>query len=91
MKIIGMAEVSYNSRYICEVSHQELEKFMNLYYNKMQTLKCGEEVDLGKGYDFYHDTKCALEKTREFIESNGKVINAIINGVKLMATEDAEP
>ena len=49
MKVI--AKIS-EGQYICEVSHDELEKFMNQYYGKMGRLSVGQEVSLGKGYDF---------------------------------------
>lgn len=71
--------------YICEVTHDELEKFMNLYYGKLSTIKVGDGIDLSKGYDFYKDTTAALEKTKAFIDSNKKVIEAIFSGINTMA------
>ena len=49
MKVI--AKVS-ESRYLCEVSHDELEKFFNKYYGNLPKLNVGQEVDLGQGYNF---------------------------------------
>ena len=49
MKVIAKAT---DSRYICEVSHEELEKFFSQYYGKMEKLSVGQEVNLGQGYDF---------------------------------------
>lgn len=84
MKVIGKIE---NKQYICEVSHRELEKLLNLYYNKMEELKVGDEIDLGKGYDFMNETKEALSITKKFIDGNKKVIESIFNGINVMNEE----
>jgi len=42
MKIIGTVS---NKTYICEVTHTELEKFMNLYYDNLKTLKVGDKLE----------------------------------------------
>ena len=81
MKIIGIIE---RDRYICEVSHSEIEKHMGLYYGNMKTPTVGDVIDLGKGYDFAADVKSAMKKTSEFIESNKKIITAILNGVSVV-------
>lgn len=49
MKVIAKAN---DSKYICEVSHEELEKFMNQYYGKIEKLSVGQEVNLGQGHNF---------------------------------------
>jgi predicted component of type VI protein secretion system len=49
VKVIAKAS---DSKYICEVSHDELEKFMNQYYGNMKRLEVGDDVNLGQGYDF---------------------------------------
>ena len=49
MKVIAKAS---ESKYLCEVSHDELEKFLNQYYGKLGKLSVGQEVDLGQGYNF---------------------------------------
>lgn len=49
MKVIARAN---QSTYICSVSHDELEKFMGMYYGKLERLEVGEELNLGLGYDF---------------------------------------
>lgn len=74
MKVIGKTQDGY----IAEISHHEIEKFLNLYYNKLGKLSLNEEIDLGKGYDFYHASQAALTETRSFIEKNGKIIQGII-------------
>ena len=80
MKIIGMGS---GKTYICEVSHTEIEKFLNLYYGKMKHMKPGDDVDLGKGYQFHHDTMNALRKTDEFLQANKDVVSAITSGISI--------
>lgn len=87
MRVLGNIK---SDIYICEVSHKEIEKFLNQYYNKMSYLKTGDEIDLGKGYNFKQDTAAALVKTREFIEANKTIIESIINGITVMAREESE-
>lgn len=81
MKVIGKTEHDY----ICEVSHHELEKFMNLYYNKLNKLKIGDQLDLATGYDFETKTLNALKKTEDFISANKEVVEAILNGISVIA------
>ena len=90
MKIIGIAGDRYDSEYVCTVSHKEIEKFLDLYYNKMEKPKVGDEIDLGKGHDFYQQTQNALKKTQEFLESNAAVVNAIISGIKVLSIDHEE-
>ena len=80
MKIIGTGS---GDTYICEVSHTEIEKFLNLYYGKMKHMKPGDDVDLGKGYQFHHDTMNALRKTDEFLQANKDVVSAITSGISI--------
>jgi len=49
VKVIAKAS---DSKYICEVSHEELEKFLGQYYGNMRRLEVGQELNLGQGYDF---------------------------------------
>lgn len=72
-----------NSTYICEVDHTELEKYFNLYFNKLKNLDVGEDVDLAKGYDYSGEICSALESTRDFISSNKKIVEAILNGLSI--------
>lgn len=76
MKVIGIVE---NDRYICEISHSEIEKFLDLYYGNKKNLYVGEEVNLGKGYDWYSKTQHALEKTEKFFQTNAETIDVITN------------
>ena len=85
MKVIA---IKRDRGYVCEVSHSELEKFLGLYYGKLDSLKEGDSIDLSKGFDFHHATLSALKKTQEFIESNGELIRAIMTGITVMGRTD---
>jgi len=78
MKVIA---TSGRKKYICEVEHHELEKFLNLYYDKLPELAVGKEIDLGKGYDFAIEAKRACDKTADLIAANKNVIETILNGI----------
>jgi hypothetical protein len=80
MKVIGES----NEGYICIIQHTELEKFMDQYYGKMKKLKCGDNVDLGRGHDFANEIQDAFKKTSELINSNKRVIEAIFNGITVV-------
>lgn len=88
MKVIALVE---RQKYICEVGHYELEKFLNLYYGKMQELRVGENIDLGKGHNFATEAADALKKTREFIQANQQVVTAILNGLQFSKLESSPP
>ncbi len=81
MKVIGVTDST--KEYICIVRHVELEKFMNLYFNNLKSLKVGDEFDLGTGYDFAAKTATALKKTEEFIKANKEVVQTILQGISL--------
>ena len=81
MKVIGAIS---DGHYICEVTHTEIEKFMNLYYNNMKKLKVGDEVNLGEGYNFSVQIKDAMKKTEDFIAGNKEIIEAILNGISVV-------
>ena len=88
MKVIGVVPEKYGvTDYICQLSHTEIEKFLNLYYGKdrLTALKVGDEVDLSKGYDFYNDSMNAMKKTDEFIQANKHIIETIMTGIKTIA------
>ncbi len=79
MKVIAMGD----GHYVCTVTHTELEKYLNLYYDGLKRLKIGDSVDLSKGHDFHREAKDALKKTEEFINANQKTINSILTGISL--------
>lgn len=88
MKIIGKAS---SETYLCEVEHTELEKFLGLYYGKLNRLDVGREVDLGKGYDHASEIARAMRATQELIEKNQVVVTAILNGLSIQAILQAAP
>ena len=74
MKVI--AKVSAN-HYVCEVFHQEIEKYLNLYYGKMKQLDIGNIIDLSKGYDWESNISSAVNKMEELVNSAEKVTEAL--------------
>jgi hypothetical protein len=76
MKVIAKAN---DSTYICEVSHHEIAKYMNQYYGDIKRLNVGEDVDLGKGFDFSVKIESAcksmVEASKQF-ESAQKTMTA---------------
>jgi len=83
MKVIGIGQ---DKKYLCEVSHTELEKFLGKYYNNMNRLSIGSEVDLGKGKDYHYEITQAFQKTQSFISANKQIIDAILNGLSIGMT-----
>lgn len=86
MKVLAKKD---NQTYICEVRHDEIEKYLDRYYGKesLKTLSVDQVVNLGKGHDFFRDTKIALEETRKFFESHESTVKAISNGFLLTVDE----
>ena len=82
MKVIANAG---HDTYICEVTHTELEKYLGLYYGKLKDVRVGTLIDLSKGYAYHDEILDAMKKTREFIEANGKIVSAIMNGLRIQA------
>lgn len=80
MRVIGTGK---GDLLICEVGHHELEKFMNLYHGKMDRLKIGDTVDLGRGYDFAAEARSAMGATDRLIQSHAAVVRSITEGVTL--------
>lgn len=66
MKVIAKAS---ESKYLCEVSHDELEKFMGKYYGKLEKLNVGQELHLGLGYDFATRIEHACKQMRESMKA----------------------
>lgn len=66
MKVIAKAN---DSKYICEVSHEELEKFMNQYYGSLEKLSVGQEVNLGQGHNFAVRIEDACRKMSEAMKA----------------------
>ena len=85
MKIIAKAK---HDLYICEVSHSEIEKCLNKYYGSLKSLEVGDSIDIGSGYDFSHDIKTAMETTRNFINDNSRIVEAILRGLTISSSVD---
>lgn len=87
MKVIGLIE---ENRYICEVSHTEIEKFLNMYYGNenLNEMKVGTEINLGKGHDFMREIKSAVGETQKFLKLNKEIIKSITDGINIINTED---
>lgn len=66
MRVIAKAN---ESTYICEVSHDELEKFLNQYYGKHAKLSVGESVNLGQGHDFAVRIESACNRMAEAMKA----------------------
>lgn len=85
MKVLGTAG---DGKYLCEISHNEIDKFLGTYCGNTRKLSVGQEVDLGKGYDYKRDIDAALCTTKKFIEGNRKIIDAIMNGLTVASIRD---
>jgi ribonucleotide reductase alpha subunit len=75
MKVLGTSKDA--KTYICEVNHEEIEKFLDLYYNNMSKLNVGDEINLGEGRDWWQATLQALTKTEDFFKAHQNNIKAI--------------
>lgn len=69
MKVIGVAETGVKRSYVAIVTHHELEKLTDKYYGKLPELRIGEEMDLGKGYDFRGDIRGAMDSMTAAMKS----------------------
>ena len=88
MKVIGKTD---SREYICMIKHDEIEKFLGLYYGKLKSVGIGDNIDLGKGYDFHYEIIQALKENKNFLDRHIKIINTITEGFNLlgcMATKE---
>ena len=83
MQVLG---VSGRDKYIVEIEHTELEKYLDLYYNNLKPLKVGDVIDLSDGYRYYHNTATALTSTQKFFQENVENIKAITNALLMCQT-----
>lgn len=88
MKVIGKSKDGWDQEYICTVSHTELEKFMNLYYDKMKKLDVGSVVDLGAGHDHASEIRVAFGKLQDLAKSHAQVFTALGSGLNLVKIMD---
>lgn len=91
MKVIGIAGDSWNPQYICTIEHNEIAKFLGLYYDKLAKLKVGDEVDLGKGHNHAADISKAMQATQDLIKAHQPVVTAILNGLRIQAVSNEQP
>ena len=84
MKVLAVKE-NIGPTYICEVSHRELEMFLNLYYGKLSQLKVDQVVDLGKGYNYAEKISRAMKNIQDLIQNNGDIVRAILDGLTITA------
>ena len=83
MQVLG---VSGHNKYIVEIEHTELEKYLDLYYNNLKPLKVGDVIDLSDGHRYYHKTATALTSTQKFFKDNVENIKAITNAMLMCQT-----
>lgn len=80
MKVLGVGS-KRGDAYICEVSHQELEKFLKKYYGKLERLNVGQEIDLGTGYDHASDIESAVKTIQNHMKAHKAVFDVINKGL----------
>ena len=81
MQVLG---VSGRDKYIVEIEHTELEKYLDLYYNNLKPLKVGDVIDLSDWYRY--KTATALTSTQKFFQDNVENIKAITNAMLMCQT-----
>lgn len=88
MKIIAVVEA--REKYIAEISHDELEKFMNKYYGNMKGLQVGSELDLGKGYDFLRETREVCSSVKDIVEKSSEYVKTMGDAIVLLAQKEKD-
>ena len=84
MKVIAKTDGAF----LGEFNKSEVEKYLNLYYDKMPPIKVGDVIDLGKSYDFARDVRDAFVATEKMIKDNSAVMKAITNGVSICSLDN---
>lgn len=82
MKVIGLKN---RDNYIVEVSHTELEKVFDKYYNNLPRLSVGDVINLEDGYDFRSDIKDACGKMVEAVKGFDERRNSLLKFATLVA------
>ena len=90
MKVLGINNSNYPTKYIAEVSHTELEKYLNQYYikPKLETLVVGQEIDLSKGYEYKKDADEIYRKITEVFGKNNETLTALNRAVELISPQE---
>lgn len=87
MKVIAKAS---ESKYLCEVSHDELEKFMGKYYGNMAKLSVGQEIDLGHGYNFSSRIETACRQMADAMKAFDEA-RKVMTDYALVISKSSEP
>ena len=74
MKVVAIVD---HKKYLCEISHVEIEKFLDLYYENLQVLRVGDSVDLSKGYNFANDMEIAVKKIEGFFSATDAILQVL--------------
>lgn len=84
MKILGFTEKDFGTKYICEISADEIAKiFDKSFYRhegeEFKKFKLGQEINLGQGFDFREQLKRLLESFEsshtKFTEANKTMLS----------------
>jgi hypothetical protein len=93
MKVIGKTgNGQYDvGDYVCVISHNELAQYLGMYYSeqKLEPLRVGQELDLSKAYHFASRIESAVSKVQDLVKNSQDVINAIMQGMNLLAIQQA--
>lgn len=87
MKVIAKAS---ESKYLCEVSHDELEKFMGKYYGNMAKLSVGQEIDLGQGHNFSSRIETACRQMADAMKAFDEA-RKVMTDYALVISKSSEP
>ena len=74
MKVIGKGE---RDTFIGEFSQSEIQEFLNVHFRDKKDLKVGDEVDLGRGYNFAREVKRSVESINATIEGANQIAVAV--------------
>lgn len=77
MKVI--AKVS-ESRFLCEIREEELERFLNLYYGKMEKMTVGKEYDLSKSFELDRSIADATKKLESIVDEAHEITSSLKSG-----------
>ena len=66
MKVLGTGP---DGTYFVSVSHTELEKLCDKYYNKLKRLEIGDDFDLGAGYNYREDIKRVCQEMMDSMKA----------------------
>ena len=87
MRVIGKVD---HHKYICEISHSEIEKYLDRYYNhdNLSPLQVGQVFDLGKGHDWAKSIQPAMRSLQDLIKKNGEIVRALTTGFQILGANE---